>query len=232
MSPATPSHHNHCPRSDLFTARTYEGQGAKHNVLGETGMGRTTRQQWQWATCIYTVSRKVPTFKLSATLSNLNRFSHFCTAGKRMKFAIKPIRHYSSHLRHVAALSWEIKNSNFLQIFSRYGRKCKQVAFWVHRRIPVSRDISRSVLWIWGLSSWLNTKSLIVSAFSSVRILRSLPRCLAACPLCLGPAIFSTAYSITPRFVQLFSGNLSANLFAVYPFKYKLLKSKSCPRRW
>ena len=24
---------------------------------------------------------------------------------------------------------WEIKNSNFLQIFSRYGRKCKQIAF-------------------------------------------------------------------------------------------------------
>ena len=37
---------------------------------------------------------------------------------------------------------------------------------------------------------------------------------------------------LTPRFVQLFSGNSSVNLFAVYPFKYKLFKSKSCPRRW
>jgi len=27
---------------------------------------------------------------------------------------------------------------------------------------------------------------------------------------------------LTPRFVQLFSGNSSVNLFAVYPFKYKL----------
>jgi len=27
---------------------------------------------------------------------------------------------------------------------------------------------------------------------------------------------------LTPRFVQHFSGNLSVNLFAVYPFKYKL----------
>jgi len=26
----------------------------------------------------------------------------------------------------------------------------------------------------------------------------------------------------TPRFVQLYSGNSSVNLFAVYPFKYKL----------
>ena len=44
-----------------------------------------------------------------------------------MKFATKPIRHYPSHLRHVATLPWEIKNSNFLHIFSRYGSK--QIAF-------------------------------------------------------------------------------------------------------
>jgi len=34
--------------------------------------------------------------------------------------------------------------------------------------IPVSRDISRTVLWVCGLSSWLRTKSLTVSTFSSV----------------------------------------------------------------
>jgi len=38
----------------------------------------------------------------------------FCTAGKRMKFAIKPIQQYSSNLRNVATLPWEIKNSNFM----------------------------------------------------------------------------------------------------------------------
>jgi len=31
--------------------------------------------------------QKVPTFKLSVTLSNLNHFQNFCIAGKRMKFA-------------------------------------------------------------------------------------------------------------------------------------------------
>jgi len=41
-----------------------------------------------------------------------------------MKFATKFIRHYPPHLRHVATLPWEIKNSNLLQIFSRYGRNC------------------------------------------------------------------------------------------------------------
>jgi len=49
-----------------------------------------------------------------------------------MKFATKPIRHYPPHLRHVAALPWDIKNSNFLQIFSRFGKKSKRIAF-VHR---------------------------------------------------------------------------------------------------
>ena len=48
-----------------------------------------------------------------------------------MKFATKPVWHYPPHLRHVATLPWEIKNSNFLQIFSRYGRKCKQTAFLI-----------------------------------------------------------------------------------------------------
>ena len=52
-----------------------------------------------------------------------------------MKFATKFVWHYPFHLRHVATLPWEI-NSSFLQIFSdntRYGRKCKQIAFQVHR---------------------------------------------------------------------------------------------------
>jgi len=37
------------------------------------------------------------------------------------------------------------------------------------RWIPVFRDISRTVLWVCSLSSWLSTKSLTVSMFSSVR---------------------------------------------------------------
>jgi len=49
-------------------------------------------------------------------LSNLNRFSKFCTAAKLMKFATKFMRQYSPHLKHVATLLWEIKNSNFPQI--------------------------------------------------------------------------------------------------------------------
>jgi len=42
------------------------------------------------------------------TLSNLNRFSHFDTAGKCRKFATKIIWRYPPHLRHVATLPWKI----------------------------------------------------------------------------------------------------------------------------
>ena len=66
---------------------------------------------------LHGVSKKFPPLN-SLSLSNLNRFS-------------KPVWHDPPHLRHVATLPWEIKNSNFLQIFSRYGRKCKQIAFLI-----------------------------------------------------------------------------------------------------
>ena len=57
-----------------------------------------------------------------------------------MKFPTKLARQYPPHLKHVATLPWEIKNSNFLQIFSRYGkmqRNCILIAsnFVVHPQI-------------------------------------------------------------------------------------------------
>jgi len=65
----------------------------------------------------YTVSQtKVPTFKLSVTLSNLNRFSKFLHCWKAYEICYKTMWHYPPHLRHVAKIPWEIKNSNFLQI--------------------------------------------------------------------------------------------------------------------
>ena len=36
-----------------------------------------------------------------------------------MKFATKPLRHYPPHLRHVATLHQEIKNSNFQKFENR-----------------------------------------------------------------------------------------------------------------
>ena len=81
---------------------------------------------------IYTLClKKVPTFKLSVTLSSLNQFSKILHCWKAYEICYKPLPQYPPHLRHVAAPPWEIKtgNTNFLQIFSRYGKKSKHIAF-------------------------------------------------------------------------------------------------------
>ena len=62
--------------------------------------------------------KKVPTFQLSVTLSNVKRFSKFLHCLKAYEICYKTIRHYPPHLRRVAAVPWEIKNANYLQIFS------------------------------------------------------------------------------------------------------------------
>ena len=78
--------------------------------------------------CLYTVSQKqVLTFTLSVTLSNVNRFLKLLHCWKAYEISYK-MRYYPPHLRHVATLPWEIRNANFVQIFSTYGRKCKQIA--------------------------------------------------------------------------------------------------------
>jgi len=60
--------------------------------------------------------KKVPTFKLSVTLSNLNRFSKRFTAGKGVKFAIKFIRHYPPHLGMLLHYLGKLKSESFADI--------------------------------------------------------------------------------------------------------------------
>ena len=45
-----------------------------------------------------------------------------------MKSATKPIWHYPPHLRHVATLTWEIKNSNFWQMWKKKQTNCILIA--------------------------------------------------------------------------------------------------------
>ena len=63
----------------------------------------------------------------------------FCIVRKRMKFATKPIWHRPPRLRYVVTIPWEIKNSNFLLIFSICGRKYKQTdsTFVIHPQILI-----------------------------------------------------------------------------------------------
>jgi len=134
-----------------------------------------------------------------------------------MKFATKNIWHYPPHLRHIATLPSEKFSGD---IYCRYGRKCKQIVFWVHRWIPISCDISRTLLWVCSLFSWFKTKSLTVSSFSSVSALCSLPLPGHLSTVSVPCNFFNSL--LTPCSIRLFSGNLPINLFAVCPFKYKL----------
>ena len=91
--------------------------------------------------------KKVPTIKLSVTLSNVRAdFQSVCTAGKRMKFATKPTQRYPPHLRHVATLPWDIKNS-FLQIFSRYRKMQRNCIYIAPILIPLRAY--NSVCWVY-----------------------------------------------------------------------------------
>ena len=86
---------------------------------------------WSWPADfkIHCVSKKVPTFKLSLTLSNLNRFSKFLHCWKACEICCESTQHYPPQLRHVATLPRDIKKSNFLQIFSRYGKNANKLHF-------------------------------------------------------------------------------------------------------
>ena len=59
------------------------------------------------------MSQKVATFKLSVTLSNVNRFSKFLHCWKAYEIWYKTHHNRPPHLRHVSTITWEIKNSNF-----------------------------------------------------------------------------------------------------------------------
>ena len=53
----------------------------------------------------YTVSqKKVPTFKLSGTWSNLNRIFKIVALLGAYEICYKTVRHYPPHIRHVATL--------------------------------------------------------------------------------------------------------------------------------
>ena len=70
---------------------------------------------------LHCVSKNVPTFQLSVTLSNLNRFSHFCTAGKLVKFATKT--HNTTHLTLGMLLHY--LGISKIQIFCKYTADMK-----------------------------------------------------------------------------------------------------------
>ena len=129
---------------------------------------------------IHCVSKKVPTFILSVSLSNFNRFHTFCIAGKCMKFAIKAIRHCPPYLRPVPALPWEIKKFKFLTAC----QLCLSPATFLTALFSVSQEICLSTSLLCTLSitnfllkscsrrwipCWLLTNTAVTSAVTNFR---------------------------------------------------------------
>ena len=100
----------------------------------------------QSAAVIHCVSKKVPTFKLSVTMSNLNRFSKFLHCWKTCEICYKNRGHYPPHLRHVATLPWQIENSNFLQMFSRCGKNVNKLHF---KCTDFNSSMHMTVCWVY-----------------------------------------------------------------------------------
>ena len=88
-------------------AITLYGQCCQRHVVGQPST----------VTDRYTLRlKKVPTFKLFVTLSNLNRFSNFYTAGKHIKFATRNLYSFPPHLDYIATLPCEVKSPNLLKL--------------------------------------------------------------------------------------------------------------------
>jgi len=82
--------------------------------------------------CCLTVSqKKVPTSELSVTLSNLNRFSKFLHCWKVYEICYKTHRTIPTSPYIYYYTTFGNKKVYFLQIFSRYGRKCKQILIYL-----------------------------------------------------------------------------------------------------
>ena len=109
---------------------------------------------------LYTVSQQVPTFKLSVTLSNVNRFTKLLHCWKAYEMWYK-----SCDTIHAATVSWEIRNSIISD--SENMEKVQANCILSAPMNTRPRYISRKVLWVCGLSSWLRTKSLTAWTFSS-----------------------------------------------------------------
>lgn len=90
--------------------------------------------QWSW---LYAVSQnKFPPLNCLQLCLILTDFQNFCTAGKHMKFATKPIQHYPTHLRHVSTLPWETENQISADIQQMWKKMQTQTQTSMNTHLP------------------------------------------------------------------------------------------------
>jgi len=80
------------------------GIGLADFLLNRDRIGRKVNRSFSKAHDSTLCLKKVPIFKLSVTLSNLNQFSKFLHCWKAYEICYKTHLNYLPHLRHVATL--------------------------------------------------------------------------------------------------------------------------------
>ena len=123
------------------------------------------------ASKLHCVSKKVPTFKLSVTLSNVNRFVKFLHCWKAYEICYKLIRHYYLTLGMLLHYLGKLK----MQIFCRYSAHIEENANKLHfYRLYLLNNPQISIFSVFIIASflqyWLQIKfsmSLLFYLFTS-----------------------------------------------------------------
>ena len=168
--------------------------------------------------------KKVSTFKLSVTSSNLKRFSIFALLESVRNLLRSP--YDTIHL----TLDMLLHYLGTLQIyFFADIQQMEENANKLHFECTDFNSSTRVTVYdecICVLMEYLKylTYECVAIFFDkmSVRALRGLPLPGRLSTVPVSRNFFNSLLTPPLAFVQLFSGNSSVNLFAVYPFKYKL----------
>jgi len=157
----------------------------------------------------------------------LTDFQNFYTAEKRMKFTTK--LYDITHLTLGMLLHYLRKLE--IPIFCKYSADMEENAHKLNMCIDFN---SSTRVTVYAKCIYVLAEYVKYEVYEGMAIFFSLrgpplPGRLSTVPVSRN--FFNSL--LTPRFVHLFSGNSSVNLFAVYPFTYKLfIKILYCPRCW
>ena len=159
----------------------------------------------------YTMSKQFPPLNSLWLCQILTDFQNFHTAK-----SVWNLLQNSCNITHLTlGMLLHYLGKLEIQIFCRYGRKCKQIVF-VHRLLCSCNCVCWVYLCVNRIFDILSIRKHSYFLF----IARSAAGWPPVKPVSRN--FVNSLLRLTPRFVQLFSGNSSVNLFAVYPFKYKL----------
>jgi len=177
-----------------------------------------------WRRLVDNAEAVQPRFHVSWHRAARTLYRFACWLAKRHETPSHPWRRWSqSHCRRTCpvrdATAADGLCCSLLNCWARlFLQHLRRRSWWIIRAtddrwMPASREISRTVRWLWGLSSWLNTSDSTVSTLSSVRALRRLP--LPGRLSTVPNSLIFTSSLFRLRFVQPLTGNSVVNCRAL-----------------